>query len=127
MKLWTTCPHSRWRFLPFHISGASHGIDAHGSFQGGERQVIDDECSSGVSGNGGCPGFPFCQVILHRYDVFHLDGLRTCQAEFLPQVVGMVPEHGAPGDAKGSVQSLECCADGFSREAVSQPEGLGLG
>ena len=64
---------------------------------------------------------------MHRYDVFHLDGLRTCQAEFLPQVVGMVPEYGTPGDAKGSVQSLECCADGFSREAVSQPEGLGVG
>lgn len=115
MRLWTTCPLSSWRFLPLPYFRRPHSIDAHGSFQGSERQVIDDERASGVAGDGGRPGFPFCQVILHRYDVFHLDGLRTCQAEFLPQVMGMIPEHGAPGDAKGAVQSLKRGADGFSR------------
>ena len=39
----------------------------------------------------------------------------------------MIPEHGAPGDAKGAVQSLKRGADGFSREAVSQPERFGIG
>ena len=39
----------------------------------------------------------------------------------------MVPEHGAPGDAKGAVQGLKRCADGFSWKAVSQPECLGVG
>ena len=109
------------------VSRVSRGIDAHGCFQRGECQVIDNERSPGVAGNAWFPGLPADEVILHGHDVFHLNGLGAHQPQFLAQVVGIVPQYGAPGNAQRAVQRLKGGRQGFARVAFRESERLGIG